>query len=92
ALCVASCSGQAIFLVNEEFEPGFASITLPYEFLPLPIAGDKGIALDRSGKAVCDAEIIDIKSSKVFDHTHILTMKVTVDMAMSARFFRRLEA
>ena len=36
-LCVSSCSGQAIFLVQEECdEPGYGTVTLPYEFLPLP--------------------------------------------------------
>ncbi len=91
-MCVASCSGQAIFLVNEEYEPGFATITIPYEFLPLPVSGEKGKALDRSGKEVCTAEIIDIKTSGTFDHTHLLTMKVPGDMVMKARFFRSLEA
>lgn len=90
-MCVASCSGQAIFLVNDNYEPGFALVTLPYEFLPLPVPGEKGKALDRSGREVCRAEIIDIKSSKAFDHTHLLTMKVPADMAMKARFFRSLE-
>lgn len=31
-MCVASCSGQAIFLVDETYEDGYASVTLPYEF------------------------------------------------------------
>lgn len=26
-MCVASCSGQAIFLVDETYEPGFATVT-----------------------------------------------------------------
>ncbi len=90
-LCVAACSGQAIFLVDEHYEPGFASITLPYEFLPLPTAGETGTALDRSGKAVCMAEILSVKSNKAYDHTHLLTMKVPADMAMKARFFRSQE-
>lgn len=88
-LCVASCSGQAIFLVNESFESGFASVTLPYEFLPLPAAGDKGTALDRSGSPVCDAEVVSVRTSPAFDHTNLLTMKVPVDYAMSARFFKK---
>ncbi len=87
-MCVAACSGQAIFLIDEAYEPGYAAVTLPYEFLPLPAEGDKGKALDRSGKEVCEAEIITIKSKQIFDHTHLLTMKVPVDMAMKARFFR----
>lgn len=88
-LCAASCSGQAIFLVNEEYEPGYASVTLPYEFLPLPKKGDEGIALDRGGRELCNAQIVEVKSLKAFDHTNLLTMKVPVDMAMRARFFKK---
>lgn len=87
-MCVAACSGQAIFLVDEQYEPEYASITLPYEFLPLPVKGTKGTALDRSGNEVCRAEVVDIKSSRAFDHTSLLTIKVPVDMAMKARFFQ----
>jgi thioredoxin reductase/Fe-S-cluster-containing hydrogenase component 2 len=87
-MCVASCSGQAIFLVDETYEDGFASITLPYEFLPLPKAGDKGIALGRNGQKVCEAEVVDVKSSPAFDKTHLLTMKVPSEYVMKARFFK----
>ncbi|MGI6217232.1 MAG: FAD-dependent oxidoreductase [Coriobacteriales bacterium] len=86
-MCVASCSGQAIFLVNDDYEPGFASVALPYEFLPIPQKGDHGKALDRSGKPVCDAEIISVNSAKVLDKTNVLTMKVPVEFANSARFY-----
>lgn len=87
-MCVASCSGQAIFLVNEECEPGFASVTLPYEFLPLPAKGEKGYGLSRSGEKICEAEVIDVKSVPAFDHTNLLTIKVPKDMAMKARFYK----
>ena len=86
-MCVASCSGQAIFLVNEQYEEGFASITIPYEFLPLPKAGEKGVALSRSGEKVCEAEVIEVRTSKAFDHTNLLTMKVPAEYAMTARFW-----
>ncbi len=86
-MCVASCSGQAIFLLNEDSEDGFVSITLPYEFLPYPKKGVKGIALDRSGNRVCEAEIIGLRTAEAFDHTALLTMKVPSEFAMSARFF-----
>ena len=87
-LCVASCSGQAIFLVDETFEPGFATVTIPYEFLPLPEKGEKGLGLGRNGQPVCEAEVISVKSAKAFDHTNLLTIKVPADMAMKARFYR----
>lgn len=91
-MCVAVCPGQAIFLLEEECEPGYSAITLPYELLPLPAAGEKGKALDRSGRAICEAEVVSVKSAKVFDHTNLLTMKVPADMAMRARFFCSQEA
>lgn len=87
-LCVAACSGQAIFLVDESYAEGFAAVTLPYEFLPLPGAGARGRALDRSGAPVCEAEVVGVKSLPAFDGTHLLTIKVPVEMAMKARFFR----
>lgn len=90
-MCVASCSGQAIFLVNEDCGDGTAEITLPYEFLPLPKTGDKGVALGRNGKPVCEAEVVKVRSAKAFDHTHLLTMKVAKEFAMQARFFREGE-
>ena len=88
-MCVASCSGQAIFLIDEEYEDGYASVTMPYEFLPLPEKGDTGIALDRSGKEVCPAEVVGVRSAKAFDHTNLLTIKVPTDMVDKARFFKR---
>ena len=88
-MCVAACSGQAIFLVDEQIGGGFASVTLPYEFLPLPKAGDKGAALGRGGQKVCDAQVISVKTAKAFDKTALLTIKVPSEMAMQARFFKK---
>lgn len=87
-MCVANCSGQAIFLVNENYEEKFASVTIPYEFLPLPEKGEKGFALGRNGKKVCEAEIIEVRSSPAFDHTNLVTMKVPKEFSMKARFFK----
>jgi Pyruvate/2-oxoacid:ferredoxin oxidoreductase delta subunit len=84
-LCVASCSGQAIFLVDEDA----GEITLPYEFLPLPQKGDKGLALGRGGQEICAAEITAVKTAGVFDKTNLLTMRVPRQYAMAARFFKR---
>lgn len=88
-MCVASCSGQAIFLVDEDAGDGSATVTIPYEFLPLPVSGDKGAALGRNGKKVCDAEVVSVKSSKAFDKTNLLTIRVPKEYAMKARFFKK---
>ena len=88
-MCVASCSGQAVFLVNEDCGDGTATVTLPYEFLPLPAIGTKGEGLGRNGKKVCEAEVIDVKSLKAFDKTNLLTIRVPKEYAMKARFFKK---
>ncbi|MFT8888685.1 MAG: FAD-dependent oxidoreductase [Ethanoligenens sp.] len=87
-MCVAACSGQAIFLVNEDAGDGYATITLPYEFLPIPAKGEKGKALSRSGEPICEAEVVGVKTSSVFDHTNLLTIRVPADMVWKARFFK----
>lgn len=90
-MCVASCSGQAIFLIDEDFEPGYTSITLPYEFLPLPSPGDRGAALGRDGQTVCEAEVVSVKSVKAFDKTSLLTIKVPSEYGMRARFYKEAQ-
>ena len=87
-MCVASCSGQSIFLVEEDVAPGFGEVTMPYEFLPIPEVGDKGFALGRDGKVVCEAEVTKVRTAKAFDHTNLLTIKVPSDMVMKARFYK----
>lgn len=88
-MCVASCSGQAIFLVEENVEPGYGEVTMPYELLPLPEVGEKGIALGRDGKQVCEAEVTKVRTAPAFDHTNLLTIKVPNEMVMKARFYKR---
>ncbi|MBR6156554.1 MAG: FAD-dependent oxidoreductase [Lachnospiraceae bacterium] len=90
-MCVASCSGQAIFLVDEDCGDGTATVTLPYEFLPLPQEGDKGYGLSRKGEKICEATVVSVKSVKAFDHTNLLTMRVPKEYAMKARFFKKAE-
>lgn len=86
-LCVASCSGQAIFLVDEEYEQNYASVTMPYEFLPFPEKGEIGYGLGRNGAKLCEAEVVEVKESKAYDHTNLLTIKVPKRFAMKVRFY-----
>ena len=88
-MSVASSPGQSSVLVQEDVEAGFATVTLPYEFLPLPKVGDKGVALGRNGKYVCEAKVTKIRTAPAFDHTYLLTIKVPNDMVMKARFYKK---
>ena len=74
--------------VYEEQDEQWAQITLPYEFLPLPEKGTQGTALDRSGKPVCQAEVVSVRAAKALDHTALLTMRVPKEYAATARFVR----
>jgi NADPH-dependent 2,4-dienoyl-CoA reductase/sulfur reductase-like enzyme/Fe-S-cluster-containing hydrogenase component 2 len=87
--CVAACSGQSIFLVNDDIGDNLASVTIPYEFLPLPEKGDVGTALDRSGTPICAATVTDVRAAKAFDHTSLLTFSVPRDEYMRARFWKK---
>ena len=60
-MCVANCSGQAIFLVDEDCGDNTATVTMPYEFLPLPQVGTKGVGLGRNGEIICKAEVVSMK-------------------------------
>lgn len=87
--CIAACSGQCIVLVNDGIGNGMTSITIPYEFLPLPVKGETGIAMDRGGVPLCKAVITEVRTSKSFDHTHLLTFTVPQTMGMRARFWKK---
>jgi thioredoxin reductase/Fe-S-cluster-containing hydrogenase component 2 len=90
-LCVAACSGQSIFLVDESQEVGYTYITIPYEFLPLPKTGEKGLGLDRSGQVVGEAEVVKVKTAKAYDQTHLLTIKVPTALGMKVRFYKQIQ-
>ncbi|MDR2367502.1 MAG: FAD-dependent oxidoreductase [Deltaproteobacteria bacterium] len=87
-MCVASCSGQAIFLVNEDIGDGKAAVTIPYEFLPLPAKGQTGTALGRSGAPLCPAEVAEVRLIGAYDHTALMTFTVPREFAMTARFWK----
>lgn len=87
-MCVASCSGQAIFLIDEDYDDKHAAITMPYELLPYPKEGDQGIGCDRTGTEVCKAEVISVKTNKAFDKTALLTIKVPKKYSGQVRFYK----
>ena len=76
------------FSCDEDCGDGMATVTIPYEFLPLPEKGTKGAALGRNGEKVCGAEVVNVKSTKAYDKTNLLTMRVPKEYAMKARFFK----
>jgi len=81
--CVGLCPGLAIFVVK--IKDGKASIMLPYEFLPVPIVGEKVHVLDRNGKA-CGNGLV--KRVVKIGKTMVVTVEVDEKLAMDVRNIR----
>ncbi len=85
ALCVAFCPGLAIFVVDNSQEDK-AQVYIPYEMLPAPQKGDKGDALDRSGKRIGSAEVAKVRKGN--RGTTVLGILVEKDLVMNVRSIR----
>ena len=90
-VCISACPGLAIFSIDTSGDADPATISLPYEFLPLPSRGETVVALDRSGEPVCEAKVVRVLSSKALDRTPIVTLELPGEHAMAVRHFRRKE-
>ncbi len=86
--CVPICPGQAIFLVDESLPDGKATVTMPYEFVPLPEKGEIVTALDRSGQELGDATVTAVRKKEKMDQTAVVTIEVPEEWSMRARAFK----
>jgi len=86
-LCVASCPGLAIFVVNSTFSETQGTVQLSYELLPLPSVGAIVETLDRSGRPVGTGRVVDVKTTRSFDRTALVTIAVAKDLVHDVRWF-----
>ena len=83
-LCVAQCPGQACFLVdmsNEEYD----TVTLPYEYYPLPEKDQEVYGLGRDGKYLAKAVVLRVVMIKKNDRTAVIEVKVPKGYGMKIR-------
>jgi Fe-S-cluster-containing hydrogenase component 2 len=85
-LCISRCPGLAIFVVDASGPE--ATVMLPYEYLPLPAAGDTVEALDRGGKPVGAARILKVNTAAGLEGTAVVTLAVPRELAGVVRNFR----
>lgn len=85
-LCIASCPGLAIFVVDLTYSDTEALIKLPYELLPVPEKGQTVSGLDREGKKVADVRVKKVLNTK--NKTRVITIIVPRDLAMVIRNIR----
>ena len=82
-ICISSCPGLAIFVIDMNYSEGKALINLPYEMLPLPEKGEVVYALDRAGGKLGKAKVA--KVLKIKNKTNIISLEVPKSMAMKVR-------
>jgi len=75
--------------VDKTYEGRKALVGLPYEFLPLPEAGEKVALLDRAGEVCGEGEVVKVRNAKVQDRTPVVFLAVDEDLVLTARHFRR---
>lgn len=84
-LCISRCPGLAIFLVDLTYSEESAAVAFPYEYLPLPDVGQEVAAVDRAGKPVCEAKVINVMNAKANDRTPVITVSVPRKHATTVR-------
>jgi len=84
-LCLAACPGLAIFLVDMTRGPGEAAVSFPFEYLPLPGAGARVAAVNRSGDIVTEGTVLSVKNPHRNDRTPIVTITIPREFAMEVR-------
>ncbi len=89
--CIPACPGLAIFVVNENYSPAEGTVSIPYEYLPLPETGSIVCALDRCGERVCSARVIRVSNPGKNNGTAVVTIVVPKKFSNKVRGFRIIE-
>ncbi|MBR3383197.1 MAG: 4Fe-4S ferredoxin [Clostridia bacterium] len=88
-VCVAKCPGLSIMIVDGSKSDTTVQFRIPYEFLPLPEAGEEVVGLDRAGQPICSARVIKVMAPPSFDRTPVVTLEVGREYLYDFRNFRR---
>jgi len=87
-LCISFCPGLAIFVVDKTWSEEHALIKLPFEYVPVPQAGQYVIGLDRAGRELGRFEVIKVTSGGKKNKTYTISLAVPQDLAMEVRDIR----
>ena len=88
-ICMTRCPGLAIFGLNAVYSEKTALVSFPYEYVPLPEKGSRIDCTDREGHFVTEGTVYQVRESKAFDHTAIVTVEIPREYSMDVRFIVR---
>jgi Fe-S-cluster-containing hydrogenase component 2 len=74
--CIAKCPGLAIFVIDVSLAGDSGTVQVPYEYQPLPKAGDTVWGVSRKGDRVAKAKVERVLLAKGADHTAVVTISV----------------
>jgi len=82
-ICISSCPGLAIFVIDMNYSDEKSLIKLPHEMLPLPEKGEDVYALDRAGSILGKVKVT--KVLKIKNKTNIISLEVPKTIVMKVR-------
>lgn len=87
-VCIPTCPGLAIFVIDSSYSEEEGLIRLPYEFSPLPRKGDQVVVLDHEGKEIGTGKVHHISNPPSFDRTPVISLLVPKSIVSQVRHFR----
>lgn len=87
--CLAACPGQAIFYLEEDADSAY--MTFPYEYLPLPVRGQRVTAVDANGIELGMATVENVSNPKSYNLTPLVTIRMPLPEGRGARSIKRLQ-
>jgi len=87
-ICISYCPGLAIFVVDKTYSESQALVKLPYEYVPVPKAGQKVTGLSRAGEELGSFEVIRVTSGGKKNKTYTISIAVPQHLAMEVRDVR----
>ena len=88
-LCVASCPGQAIFVVHLHYSEEESLVSFPFEYLPSPQVGDVVNAVSRAGETICQGRETKVQNPRAFERTAVVTIAIPKAFAHEVRGIER---
>ena len=85
SLCISFCPGLAIFVVDKTYSDELALVKLPFEYVPVPQAGQTVTGLGRAGEELGLFEVIKVTSGGIKNKTYTISLAVPKDLAMEVR-------
>jgi Fe-S-cluster-containing hydrogenase component 2 len=88
-LCLPHCPGLCIFILDGSYSDTEATVTMPYELLPLPEDGEAVDALDRQGRHVGAGRVVRVRAIGASELCRSVTVAVPKTLIHDVRHIRR---